>query len=134
MKNIVFLKDKIIAHRGYHDLKEGIPENSILAFKKAIRYKYVIELDVHILKDNTLVVFHDDNLKRVCGVDKNIDECTFDEIKDLKLFNTTCKIPLFKDVLKGTYLLSTKSPLQATILFTRIVSLCSKTITLFVSG
>ena len=100
MKDINFLKDKIIAHRGYHNIKENIPENSILAFKKAIRYKYVIELDVHILEDNTLVVFHDDNLKRVCGVDKNIDECTFDEIKDLKLFNTTCKIPLFEEVLK----------------------------------
>ena len=42
MKDIKFLKDKIIAHRGYHNIKENIPENSLLAFKKAIRYKYVL--------------------------------------------------------------------------------------------
>ena len=100
MKNKEFLTNYLIAHRGYHDLKKKIPENSILAFKRAIRYGYAIELDVHMLKDGKLVVFHDDSLKRVCGVSKLINDCTYDEIKDLKLFNTNCNIPLFSDVLK----------------------------------
>ena len=59
-----------------------------------------IEFDVHILKDKNIVVFHDDNLKRMTNKDKFIKECTYEEIKDLKLKNTDEKIPLLKDVLK----------------------------------
>lgn len=52
------------------------------------------------LKDKTLVVFHDKNLKRMTGINKNIENCTYDEIKDLKLKNTNQKIPLLKEVLE----------------------------------
>ena len=41
------------------------------------------ELDVQMTADGTIVVMHDDNLKRTTGVDKNIWEVTYDEIKDL---------------------------------------------------
>ena len=51
MKNLNFLKSNLIAHRGLHN--KSIPENSIEAFKNAIKYNYIIELDVHLLKDNT---------------------------------------------------------------------------------
>lgn len=63
MKDLNFLKQSLIAHRGYHSKELGIPENSIPAFEKAILNNYIIELDVHILKDGNVVVFHDDNLK-----------------------------------------------------------------------
>lgn len=100
MKDLNFLKANLIAHRGMHNIREGIPENSLKAFERAIDNNYIIELDLHILKDNSVVVFHDDNLKRMTGVDKKIKETTFDEIKNLKLQNTENNIPLFKDVLK----------------------------------
>lgn len=100
MKNSEFLTEKLIAHRGFFDNKNGIPENSMLAFQRAIENNYNIELDVHILKDGKIVVFHDDNLKRITGLDKPIKECTFDEIKNLKLLDSNEKIPLFEDVLK----------------------------------
>lgn len=100
MKNLDFLKNKLIAHRGYHDMNKKIPENSIAAFKRAIRYNYPIELDVHLTKDNKLVVFHDYSLKRVCGVNKIIEECTYSELLKYNLFDTKYKIPLFKEVLK----------------------------------
>lgn len=100
MKNLDFLKNKLIAHRGYHDMNKKIPENSIAALKRAIRYNYPIELDVHLTKDNKLVVFHDDNLKRVCGVNKKIENCTYSELLKYNLFDTKYKIPLFKEVLK----------------------------------
>ena len=45
MKNIDFLINKEIAHRGIFDNKK-VPENSIKAFLKAINKKYTIELDV----------------------------------------------------------------------------------------
>ena len=99
MESLEFLREEPIAHRGYWNKKEGIPENSIPAFEKAIEKKYPIELDVHLSKDNKLFVFHDDNLKRMTGIDKNIRDCTYDEINGFRLDNTEYKIPLFSDVL-----------------------------------
>ena len=96
-----FLKNNIIAHRGVYNLKkDNIPENSIEAFKNAIDNNYMIELDLHVLKDDNVVVFHDKNLHRMTGIDKDIKDCTYDEIKNLKLKNTDNHIPLFKDVLE----------------------------------
>ena len=53
---------KIFAHRGYSG---KYPENTILAFKKALDIGVGgIELDVHKTKDGKLVVIHDENIKR----------------------------------------------------------------------
>ncbi len=100
MKDLDFLKKALIAHRGFHDNDKNVPENSILAFKKAINNNYTIELDVHLTKDNKIVVFHDNNLKRVCGVKKVIEECTYKELLNYNLLNTKYKIPLLSEVLK----------------------------------
>lgn len=100
MKDIEFLSRNLIAHRGYHNNKKGIPENSVLAFKKAIDNNYLIELDVRLTKDKKLVVFHDGNLKRVCGVNKRVKDLTYRELLKYNLFNTTLKVPLFSDVIK----------------------------------
>ncbi len=97
--NSNFLLSNLIAHRGYHSEKDSIPENSLPAFIKAIENNYIIELDLHILKDGNVVVFHDDNLNRMTGLNKNIKDTTYDEIKDLRLKNTNNFIPLFEDVL-----------------------------------
>ena len=100
MKALEFLSRNLIAHRGYHNNKKGIPENSVLAFKKAIDNNYLIELDVRLTKDKKLVVFHDDNLKRVCGVNKRVKDLTYRELLKYNLFDTTLKVPLFSDVIK----------------------------------
>ena len=88
----------IITNRLIHN--KYIPANSMKAFSLALKKNIPIEFDVHILKDKNIVVFHDDNLKRMTNKDKFIKECTYEEIKDLKLKNTNEKIPLLKDVLK----------------------------------
>ena len=98
MKDTNFLLKPIFAHRGYFNNKI-IPENSIPAFKKAIRYGYNIELDVHLTKDEKIVVFHDFNLKRMCNVNKRIEDCTYDELLKYDLLDTKYKIPLFSEVL-----------------------------------
>ena len=89
-----------IAHRGFFDNKKGVPENSIPAFQKAVEYGFGIELDVQLSKDGYLLVFHDDNLKRMCGVDKKLREMNYEEILQYSLLNTNEKIPLFTEVLK----------------------------------
>lgn len=88
-----------IAHRGMFD-NIKIPENSMAAFKKALKYNYSIELDVQLTKDNVLVVFHDENLKRMTGINKLIQDSNYEEIKNLKLLNTKEYIPTLDEVLK----------------------------------
>ena len=94
----------IMAHRGY---SSAAPENTIPAFQKAIDEEITAaELDVQMTKDGQIVVLHDSNLKRTTGVNKNIWEVTWDEIKDLdngsffskKYAGTT--IPTLDEVLK----------------------------------
>lgn len=96
-KNLKVLNRIKIAHRGLWD--ESTPENSIGAFKKCLDKNIPIELDIHLLKDDTLIVFHDDNLKRMTGIDKLLKDSTYEEIKDLKLKNTIYNIPTLKEVL-----------------------------------
>jgi glycerophosphoryl diester phosphodiesterase len=74
---------KIIAHRGGAGMAL---ENSATAFKKAVKLGVdSIELDVHLTKDRHLVVNHDASLSRTSGDPRRIANCTWDELKDVKL-------------------------------------------------
>ena len=99
-KDLDFLKGIYIAHRGLYHNEKGIPENSIRAFKEAVKRNIPVELDVHLLKDGNIVVFHDDNLSRMTGYNKMIKDCTYEEISGLRLLDTNEKIPLFEEVLQ----------------------------------
>lgn len=85
------------AHRGVH---AEYPENSLPAFEQAISLNLGIELDIHLTKDEQLVVFHDDNLKRMTGVNEFIKFLTYEQVKQYRLNNTNYSIPLLKDVLE----------------------------------
>lgn len=87
------------AHRGLHTRDKSIPENSIAAFSLAADKGYGIELDVQLTKDGYVVVFHDDTLSRVCGVDGKVIDYTYSELQKFSLCGTDQKIPLFSDVL-----------------------------------
>lgn len=130
-KNLEKIKGIYIAHRGLYNEEKKIPENSRYAFKEAIKKHIPIELDLHLLKDGNIVVFHDDNLKRMTGYDKQIKKCTYEEIKNLKLQNTEETIPLFKEILNlvnGQVLLDIelKTDLRAGILEKEAVKLLDK--------
>ena len=86
------------AHRGYHD-KPQIPENSLPAFRRAIAHGWGAELDVHLLKDGTLAVFHDSSLSRCTGAQGMIEDLTFEELKALRLEGTDEQVPLFDEAL-----------------------------------
>jgi glycerophosphoryl diester phosphodiesterase len=85
------------AHRGLHS--EGIPENSMAAFKAALDHGYGIELDVHLLKDGNLAVIHDSLLNRTTGLPGRIEDLTTEQLKDYRLEGTDETIPEFMDVL-----------------------------------
>ena len=87
------------AHRGLHTRDKIIPENSLAAFREAAEAGYGVELDVQLSKDGYVVVFHDDDLKRVCNIDKRVDEVNYSELREISLCGTKETIPLFTDVL-----------------------------------
>lgn len=93
-----YLKEIIIVHRGIHDNKK-VPENSIKAFELALNKNLPIELDIHLLKDNTIVVFHDNNLFRMTRVNKKIKDLTYKELLKYSLINSTYSIPTLDEVL-----------------------------------
>ena len=87
------------AHRGFHD-KPTVPENSMLAFRRAASEGFGIELDVHLTKDKKLAVIHDSSLQRTCGIDLNIEEITLEEAQVYFLEKSEEVIPEFEDVLE----------------------------------
>ena len=93
-----YFRTKMYAHRGLHG--NGVPENSLTAFRLARENGYGVELDVQMTKDKKLVVFHDGNLKRMCGVDGFLRDYTYEELQEFNLADSNEKIPLFTDVLK----------------------------------
>lgn len=90
---------KNIAHRGLFEKDQSIPENSLPAFARAVKSGYGVELDVQLSRDGRVVVFHDDDLKRVCGDDRRVDEVDYEELKTLHLFDSAERVPLFDEVL-----------------------------------
>ena len=94
------IKGLFFAHRGFHKNNEGVPENSLKAFSCALEGGYAIENDIHITADGEIVVFHDHNLSRMCGVDKIIEEMTLEEVKSYCLLKTNEKIPTLRECLE----------------------------------
>ena len=85
------------AHRGLYG--NGIPENSMAAFKAALDHGYGIELDVHLLKDGNLAVMHDSLLNRTTGQPGRLEDLTTEDLKKYSLEGTDQTIPEFMDVL-----------------------------------
>ena len=86
------------AHRGLHT--QTIPENSMKAFARAKAGGYGIELDIHLLKDGNLAVFHDSDLKRMTGREGNIESLTTQELEQYFLGQTMYTIPTFSQFLQ----------------------------------
>ena len=91
-------RETYIAHRGLFD-HEKAPENSMPAFRRAVEQGYGIELDVQLTADGKAVVFHDESLNRVCGVDRLVRDCTYAELQQYPLEHSAERIPLFREVL-----------------------------------
>lgn len=92
-----WLVDQPIAHRGLHD--KVSPENSISAFQKAIEAGYPIELDVQLIADGTVVVFHDSSLSRLTDNDGYLKFLNKEDLSLLTLKDSKEKIPTFEEVL-----------------------------------
>lgn len=87
------------AHRGLHNLGQGVPENSLSAFRAAADRGFGAELDVHLMADGHLAVVHDSNLKRVSGRDAVIEDLTAEALADYPLLGSGEAVPLLEEVL-----------------------------------
>ena len=104
MNTIDWLLKCPIAHRGLHDLRRGIIENSLSAARQAIAHGYGIECDVQLSLDGEAVVFHDFTLKRLCGVKGAVAEYTAKDLGGFLLAGSTDAVPTltqFIDIIAG---------------------------------
>jgi len=89
----------IIAHRGASNIA---PENTLLAFRKAIELKAdFIEFDVLRSSDGELVISHDENISRLTGKNGLVKEMTLKELKELD-FGEGEKIPTLNELIETT--------------------------------
>lgn len=89
----------MFAHRGLHTKDSDAPENSLASFERAKHAGYGVELDIQFTADRQIVVFHDKDLSRMCGVNKRVNSLTYDELKELTLQGGKEHIPLLQDAL-----------------------------------
>ena len=83
-------------HRGGDEEKT---ENTLEAFQYSSDLGFVfMETDVQSTSDGRVVIFHDDDLKRIAGLDKKIKDLTFDEVTNIDLINGG-KIPSLEETL-----------------------------------
>lgn len=88
-----------LAHRGYHDVANHRPENSLSAFAAAIAAGYGIELDVQLTADGLAMVFHDDTLDRMTGKTGAVLDHSAVALGAIRLRNSTDLIPTLAQVL-----------------------------------
>jgi glycerophosphoryl diester phosphodiesterase len=87
-----------IAHRGLWTPGDA-PENSLGAFQAACAHDYGIELDVQLSADGEAMVFHDDDLNRMTGVDGKLSQHTAAQLSELRLLGTDETIPTLAEAL-----------------------------------
>ena len=124
MKERKAILDEILkhryAHRGLHH-KPDIPENSLSAFRNAVKNGFGIEFDVHLTADGKLAVIHDSGLRRVTTIRSDhrpvipenagieceltvrsediIEEITLEKAKSYPLEESDERIPELREVL-----------------------------------
>lgn len=92
-KNILF-----IGHRG---TRKRYDENTLGAFRKAIKYgAEIIELDCQKTKDNKIIVIHDDTLDRTTNGSGFVKDLRYSQIKQFKTFYKEEKVPTLQKIIK----------------------------------
>lgn len=87
-------KTQMVAHAGLAGMEMANTNAGFIAAGN--RSYYGIETDVHITRDNQVVVVHDDDMKRISGADMMVEESTLEELQQIPLFDE----PFFYDMEK----------------------------------
>jgi glycerophosphoryl diester phosphodiesterase len=89
-----------IAHRGRHDGNKSVWENTLSAFRLAIEQGFAIECDLQYASDAVPVIFHDDDLERLCNIKGDVRAKTSSELGLLSIGGTTDKVPSLRSLLR----------------------------------
>lgn len=88
---------KLIAHRGASlEFAENTVEGLIFA---ARLNAYAVECDIRSTKDNKFVIFHDNNLKRMAGIDVKVEDISFAQMNEA-LNESGHKLLTFENLVK----------------------------------
>jgi glycerophosphoryl diester phosphodiesterase len=82
-----------VAHRGLHDGNHAIWENTLSAFEAAIAGGFAIECDLQYAADAVPVVFHDDDMERLCRMKGDVRAKTSGELGLMSIGSTKDKVP-----------------------------------------
>lgn len=88
-----------IAHRAYHDVAVGRPENSRAAVQAAIDAGYGIEIDLQLSADGAAMVFHDYDLGRLTPESGPIRQRPLSDLQALTLKGSDETIPTLREIL-----------------------------------
>ena len=117
----------LIAHRG-GVVDSTKAENSLPALKAAIERGYkMVEIDMRLTKDSVLIIHHDMNFKRYFGLDKQVSEMEWKDIKKLRS-NTGSRVLKFEEALqycsgKVEVMIDNKIKGNDTALFGRVIAI-----------
>ncbi|MDQ6437978.1 glycerophosphodiester phosphodiesterase [Mesorhizobium sp. LHD-90] len=99
MRDISWLTKQPVAHRGFHDMNKKVWENTLSAFARAAERGYAIECDVHLSLDGEVIVFHDNDLRRLAGREGYVWQKTAAEFGALRIGGTDDHAPTLKETL-----------------------------------
>ncbi|MCO6185983.1 glycerophosphodiester phosphodiesterase [Rhizobium sp. L1K21] len=100
MSSCPWLTAQPIAHRGYHDMNSKVWENTLSAFSRAIDAGFAIECDLQYAADGVPVVFHDEDLQRLCNIAGRTRDKTSGELALLSVGGTKDRVPTLKQMLQ----------------------------------
>lgn len=99
MTSADWIKERPVAHRGYHDMNKQVWENTLSAFSRAVDAGFAIECDIQLSSDSVPMVFHDHDLQRLCGLKGEVRERTAGELGMLSIGGTADRIPKLRQML-----------------------------------
>ncbi len=94
-----WLTARPIAHRGLHDWKSGVVENTLGACKAAMDHDYAIECDLQITREGEAVLFHDDTLDRVMQERGAVKDFSVADLKRMAFRHSGEQIPTLAELL-----------------------------------
>jgi glycerophosphoryl diester phosphodiesterase len=102
MKDLSWLTAQPVAHRGLHDMNHEVWENTLSAFRRAIEAGYAIECDLQYASDAVPVIFHDDDMERLCKITGDVRGRTSGELSMLAVGGTQDRVPTLRQLLDLT--------------------------------
>jgi len=92
-----WLRDWTFAHRGLH--REGVPENSLAAFSRAIDRGMGIECDIQRSRDHAAMLVHDWELERLTGVTGPTAGYSAEELAQIAFLDSEHRLARLDDLL-----------------------------------